>query len=122
MRWPSIPTRGCCPTTSPSLLLSPKGHCRYSPRFRRPARSQSRSRFIGLVYVAYIVGWRTKLAQILVVVCLLSLTNRNLVLQNGGIVVTNLVAIWTMFLPLGKRFSSIICCNRFARGARKRLL
>src|SRR6476661_1243254 len=60
---------------------------------------------IGLVYVAYIVGWRTKLAQILVVVCLLSLTNRNLVLQNGGIVVTNLVAIWTMFLPLGKRFS-----------------
>src|SRR5260221_13936936 len=34
--------------------------------------------FIGLVYAAYVVGWCTKLAQVLVVVCLLSLTNRNL--------------------------------------------
>jgi hypothetical protein len=61
--------------------------------------------FIVLVYGAYVIGWHTKLAQILVVVCWLSLTNRNLILQNGGIVVTNVVAVWTMFLPLGARFS-----------------
>jgi hypothetical protein len=57
------------------------------------------------VYLFYVFGYHTKLAQVLAVVCLLSLDNRNLILQNGGIVVTNLVAVWTAFLPLGARFS-----------------
>lgn len=73
--------------------------------FSTPGQVQVAFTIIGLVYVAYVVGWCTKLAQILVVVCLLSLTNRNLVLQNGGIVVTNVVAVWTALLPLGARFS-----------------
>ena len=47
------------------------------------------------VYVAYVLGFRTKLAQLLAVVCLVSLDNRNLMLQNGGVVATNLLAVWT---------------------------
>jgi hypothetical protein len=57
------------------------------------------------VYLFYVVGYHTKVAQVLAVACFLSLDNRNLILQNGGIVVTNLVAIWSAFLPLGARFS-----------------
>jgi hypothetical protein len=73
--------------------------------FSTPGEVQVAMALIALVYAAYVVGFHTKVAQVLVVVCLLSLTNRNIVLQNGGIVVTNVVAIWSMFLPLGSRFS-----------------
>lgn len=60
---------------------------------------------IVFVYVAYLVGWRTGLMKWLVVLALVSLDNRNLLLQNGGVVVTNVAAVWTAFLPLGERFS-----------------
>ena len=73
--------------------------------FSKPAEVQVAFAVILLVYIAYVIGYRTKWAQIGAVVCLLSLTNRNLMLQNGGIVVTNLVALWTSLLPLGARFS-----------------
>jgi hypothetical protein len=73
--------------------------------FSTPAEVQVAFMLIFLVYVFYILGYRTKVFQILAIVCILSLDNRNLHLQNGGIVVTNLVAIWTAFLPLGARFS-----------------
>jgi hypothetical protein len=73
--------------------------------FSTPDQVQVALALIAAVYVMYLVGWHTKIAQVLVVVCLLSLTNRNLILQNGGIVVTNVVAIWTAFLPVGARFS-----------------
>jgi hypothetical protein len=73
--------------------------------FSTPGEVQVAFVLIFLVYAFYVVGYRTKLFQILVVICLLSLDNRNLHLQNGGIVVTNIVAIWTAFLPVGARFS-----------------
>jgi hypothetical protein len=73
--------------------------------FSRPAEVQVAFFFIAAVYVLYVLGYKTKLAQVLAVVCVLSLDNRNLILQNGGIVVTNLVTVWTAFLPLGARFS-----------------
>jgi hypothetical protein len=73
--------------------------------FSTPAEVQVAFLLIFAVYVLYVLGYHTKLAQILVIVCLLSLDNRNLHLQNGGIVVTNIVAIWTAFLPVGARFS-----------------
>lgn len=73
--------------------------------FSTPAEVQVAFFFILAVYFFYVIGYKTKLAQLLAIVCLLSLDNRNLHLQNGGIVVTNIVAIWTAFLPLGARFS-----------------
>ena len=73
--------------------------------FSTPAEVQVAFCLIFAVYLLYVFGYQTKLAQILAVVCFLSLDNRNLHLQNGGIVVTNIVAIWTAFLPLGARFS-----------------
>jgi predicted DCC family thiol-disulfide oxidoreductase YuxK len=58
-----------------------------------------------LVYLAYLVGYRTRLCQGLVLLLVTSLHSRNILLENGGDVVANLLALWTFFLPLGRRFS-----------------
>src|SRR5262245_27837821 len=57
------------------------------------------------VYFCYLIGWKTRLAQVLSFVLVTSLHSRNILLENGGDVIMNLVAAWTMFLPLGRRFS-----------------
>jgi hypothetical protein len=53
----------------------------------------------------YIVGYRTKVAQIVSFVLYTSLNTRNHFVENGGCVMVALVACWSMFLPLGDRFS-----------------
>lgn len=58
-----------------------------------------------IVYVLYAVGWKTKLFQILVAILVPSLHSRNIMLENGGDVVANILTLWTCFLPLGRRFS-----------------
>lgn len=58
-----------------------------------------------VVYCFYLVGYRTRLFQALVLLVVTSLHSRNILLENGGDVVTNLLALWTLFLPLGRRFS-----------------
>lgn len=57
------------------------------------------------VFAAYTLGWHTKLFQVLALVCLVSLDARIPGLENGGDVVLNLLCVWTLFLPLGRRFS-----------------
>ncbi len=58
-----------------------------------------------LVCALLVVGYRTKLMQVLALVLTTSLNSRNLVLENGGTVVLNLLVVWSVFLPLGQRFS-----------------
>lgn len=58
-----------------------------------------------VVYLAYLVGYRTRLAQIAAFVCVTSLNARNIAVEDGGCAAMNLVAAWTLFLPLGDRFS-----------------
>lgn len=58
-----------------------------------------------LVYLAFFVGYRTRLAHIAALVLTTSLHSRNIMLENGGDVVANLLVFWTCFLPLGQRFS-----------------
>jgi predicted DCC family thiol-disulfide oxidoreductase YuxK len=58
-----------------------------------------------LVYLLYTVGFWTRLMQVLVLVLVTSLHSRNILLENGGDVVSNILALWTVFLPLGRRFS-----------------
>lgn len=57
------------------------------------------------VFAAYTLGWHTKLFQVLALVCLVSLDARIPGLENGGDVVLNLLCVWSLFLPLGRRFS-----------------
>jgi predicted DCC family thiol-disulfide oxidoreductase YuxK len=58
-----------------------------------------------LVYLTYLVGYRTRLFQLLVLICATSLAARNVLVENGGTVVVSLLAFWTLFLPVGKRLS-----------------
>jgi predicted DCC family thiol-disulfide oxidoreductase YuxK len=59
----------------------------------------------GLVYLALLVGWRTRLMQALSVVAVLSLHGRTTFLETGGDRMLRALALTTAFLPLGRRFS-----------------
>jgi hypothetical protein len=58
-----------------------------------------------LVDVLLIIGFRTRFMHVLAAVLLASLNSRNVMLENGGWVVLTLLTVWSMFLPLGRRFS-----------------
>jgi hypothetical protein len=58
-----------------------------------------------LTYTALLVGFYTRLAQLLSMVAVMSLHGRLLLFDNGGDVVLGLLAIWTAFLPTGGRYS-----------------
>jgi hypothetical protein len=55
--------------------------------------------------VCLLVGYRTKVAQIMALVLHVGMNGRVLLIENGGYVVNNLLILWTMFLPMGDRFS-----------------
>jgi hypothetical protein len=57
-------------------------------------------------YFCLIIGFKTKVAQVLSMIFVVSMNGRVLLIENGGYVVHNLVAMWTCFLPLGDRFSA----------------
>jgi predicted DCC family thiol-disulfide oxidoreductase YuxK len=59
----------------------------------------------GLVYLGLLVGWRTRLMQVLAVIAVMSLHSRVPFLENGGDWTVGELALWTAFLPLGRRFS-----------------
>ncbi len=56
-------------------------------------------------YACFLLGWRTRAAQIASLVCLVSLTGRNILLENSGNYVAIALLAFTCFLPLGSRFS-----------------
>ncbi len=56
-------------------------------------------------YVALLVGFRTRLAQLASLIAVLSLHGRVLFVQNSGDVVLVELCLWTSFLPLGRRYS-----------------
>ncbi|HEX6765095.1 MAG TPA: hypothetical protein VF103_06445 [Polyangiaceae bacterium] len=58
-----------------------------------------------LVFLAFTLGYRTRLFHVVSAICITSLNSRNLFVENGGTVVVNILTIYTMFLPLGERFS-----------------
>ena len=55
--------------------------------------------------VLLMVGYRTKVAQMVALVLHVGMNGRVLLIENGGYVVNNLLLLWTVFLPLGDRFS-----------------
>jgi hypothetical protein len=60
---------------------------------------------IALVYLCFLVGYRTRLMHALSWMCLISLEIRVDILSNGADFVFSDLVLWTAFLPLGKRFS-----------------
>jgi predicted DCC family thiol-disulfide oxidoreductase YuxK len=64
-----------------------------------------------LVFVCLTIGYKTRLSQILSAILIVSLHARNLFTENGGSVVTHSLAVWTIFLPLGRCFSVDALCR-----------
>ncbi|MEO7328635.1 MAG: HTTM domain-containing protein [Minicystis sp.] len=58
-----------------------------------------------VTFVCLLVGYKTKLMQILSLIFMTGMNGRVLLIENGGYVVNNLLLLWTCFLPLGDRFS-----------------
>lgn len=59
----------------------------------------------GIAYAMLLVGFRTRLAQVLSLIAVLSLHGRCEFVQNGGDAVLGELALWSCFLPTGRRFS-----------------
>ncbi len=59
----------------------------------------------GIAFFCFLVGYKTKLAHILSFAGIVSLHSRCVFLENGGDVVLNILCVWTLFLPMGDRFS-----------------
>jgi predicted DCC family thiol-disulfide oxidoreductase YuxK len=58
-----------------------------------------------VVYVLFLVGYRTRLFQLLSFVCVTSLHARNLMAELPSDVPLHIWMAWSLFLPLGSRFS-----------------
>ena len=62
--------------------------------------------YIGAVFAFFLmIGYKTKLSHIITIITILSIHNRLIILENGGDMVLNSLLIWSVFMPLGKRFS-----------------
>jgi hypothetical protein len=62
--------------------------------------------FISLaVYICYTIGYKTNVMKWLVVLVLLTLFHRARFVTDGSDMVLRLIAIWTAFLPIGRRLS-----------------
>jgi predicted DCC family thiol-disulfide oxidoreductase YuxK len=59
----------------------------------------------GLVYGALALGYRTKWAQALSLLAVASLGARLAPIENGADTLLNSLCLWSLFLPLGERFS-----------------
>ena len=60
---------------------------------------------VALVYLCLLVGWHTRFFHLLAFICMVSVHSRGTFLENGGDVAQNLLCGWTLFLPMGRRFS-----------------
>ncbi len=55
--------------------------------------------------VCLMVGYKTRVAQLLAIILQIGMNTRISMIENGGYVVNNLLGMWTAFLPMGDRFS-----------------
>jgi predicted DCC family thiol-disulfide oxidoreductase YuxK len=58
-----------------------------------------------LVYVLFLLGYKTRAFHALSLVCLVGLTGRNVLLENAGNYAAIAILAFTLFLPCGSRFS-----------------
>ena len=56
-------------------------------------------------YVALLVGWHTRVFQVASLLLATSLHNRIVFIENWGSVAMGALLVWSVFLPLGRRFS-----------------
>ncbi|MDP1918588.1 MAG: HTTM domain-containing protein [Myxococcales bacterium] len=103
-----------------ALFLPPTpGYWSLLSGFSSPNEVRVAMLVIFAIYVLYTLGWKTRLMQVLALLCVESVNFRFLLPQHGGTVVMNILAVWTVFLPLGDRFSldALFSSLRYHQGA-----
>jgi predicted DCC family thiol-disulfide oxidoreductase YuxK len=90
-----------------TLLWRPGARYQFSFFFGASWTSEAAVLFLicGLVFFGLLIGYRTRLFHALSLICIVSLHDRVIFLENGGDVVLNILCAWTLFLPMGARFS-----------------
>jgi hypothetical protein len=90
-----------------AVLWRPDGDYVFSFFFAASTAGEVKILFflVSLVYLCLLVGWHTRIAHVLAFFCMVSVHSRGTFLENGGDVAQNLLCAWTMFLPMGRRFS-----------------
>jgi predicted DCC family thiol-disulfide oxidoreductase YuxK len=58
-----------------------------------------------IAFTSFLLGFRTKLSHVASAIALLSMNTRLAPFENGGDMVMNILCLFTLFLPLGQRFS-----------------
>jgi hypothetical protein len=88
-------------------LWRPQAHGAFSfvNAFSTPGELWVLWAIIFATFLCVLVGYKTRLAQVLSMVFVTSMNGRILLIENGGYVVYNLLLMWTCFLPMGDRFS-----------------
>lgn len=84
-------------------LFAPLSHKPLSLLFALSTPTEVTIAFVVMAacHLCLAVGYRTRLMQVLAIVFTTSLNQRNPFLENGGCVVLVILALWTVFLPLG---------------------
>jgi predicted DCC family thiol-disulfide oxidoreductase YuxK len=59
----------------------------------------------GVAYFFLLIGYRTRLAHFLAALLVVSLHSRVMLVENSGSFTMGILVLWTLFLPLGRRFS-----------------
>lgn len=62
-----------------------------------------------LVYLGFLVGYKTRVFHTLALLCVVSLGSRNILLENQGNFAAAALVFFTLFLPLGSRYSIDEC-------------
>jgi hypothetical protein len=90
-----------------TLLWRPPAQHLFSLLFSVSHLGEARFAFAlcGLVYLAFLFGYRTRWVHFFALIARVSLNSRLAVLENGGDMVMNLLCLLSLPLPLGARFS-----------------
>jgi hypothetical protein len=90
-----------------TLLWRPPAGRMFSLFFTASSIAEARLGFVlcGVAYAMFVLGYRTRWAQVLTLIARVSLNSRLAVLENGGDMVMDLLCLLTLPLPLGARFS-----------------
>lgn len=77
--------------------------------FSSPGESHFAFALILFVYLGFLIGFKTRVFHALSLMCLVSLGSRNILLENQGNYAATALLFFTLFLPLGSRYSVDEC-------------
>lgn len=87
--------------------------------FSTPGENFFAFSLILLIYIGFLVGYKTRVFHTLSLISLVSLGSRNILLENQGNYAATAFLFFTLFLPLGSRYSIDECQAEMGQGDEK---